>query len=156
MATSDLPQTYRCMYQSCRKPSQSVFFSVSYLSLCLSPHFSVCLSLSLPLPSTPPTPPPTHTKYYFLLNWIFFPYGQCRLTDIQISSSQSTPETQDSSGSQVKKEDRNQASRRAWLTPASLTSWLLSFYPTWAWKVTVNCSCLIATPHLGRCVCAAP
>lgn len=40
--------------------------------------------------------------------------------------------------------------------PASLTSWLLSFYPTWARKFAINHSCLISKPHLGRWVCAAP
>ena len=137
------------MCQSCRKPSQSVFFSVSSLSLSLPTSLSVCPSLS-PSPLHTAHPLNTHKVLLPFKLDFFFPYGQCRLTDIQISSSQSTPETQDSSGSQVKKEDRNQASRRAWLTPASLTSWLPSFYPTWAWKVTINRSCLITTPHLGR------
>lgn len=39
------------------------------------------------------------------------------------------------------------------LTPLS---WLLSFYPTWAWGYAITCSCLITKPHLGRWVYAAP
>lgn len=53
-------------------------------------------------------------------------------------------------------EDRNHGFRRASWIPASLTSWLLFFYPTWAGKFAINHSCLISKAHLGRWVCAAP